>query len=353
MEAIRVLLIEDNPGDARLIRDMLTEAATVDFDVDWKQTLSDGLKSLAENQYDTVLLDLGLPDSPQRSMTFTRVQTTAPALPIIIMTGLDDETFAVTTVRRGAQDYLVKGKIDSDTLVRTIHYAIARKLGGERQFTIAELAGYDGKDGRAAYIAFKGRVYDATGSRLWKGGKHGVAHFAGTDLSDAIAHAPHDESMLARLPVLGDLAKTETVGLLWLRKIDSFHPHITFDHLTIAYALTAPFTFAIRLFSGLAVFDEITLYLLMLGLINIALSFSTGLISWFVNYESRATRTFNVKIALGILLFIITLASLTWRLTGPEQVLGLPGSYLYLAALFIQLILALALDYTGKKIVYA
>src|SRR5512141_1388444 len=109
---------------------MLAEAKNTAFEVEWKQTLKTGLENLAGNNVDVVLLDLGLPDSPQRSASFTRVQAAAPAMPIVILTGLDDETFAVTTVRRGAQDYLVKGRIDSDTLVRTIRYALARKMGG-------------------------------------------------------------------------------------------------------------------------------------------------------------------------------------------------------------------------------
>lgn len=106
MEQLKILLIEDNPGDARLIQDMLADAKSNEFAIDWKQTLSGGLKSLGENKYDAVLLDLGLPDSPQRSVTFTRTQATAPTIPIVILTGLDDETFAVTTVRRGAHRHL-------------------------------------------------------------------------------------------------------------------------------------------------------------------------------------------------------------------------------------------------------
>jgi predicted heme/steroid binding protein/CheY-like chemotaxis protein/uncharacterized membrane protein len=353
MERIRVLLVEDNPGDARLVLDMLAEAKTAEYSTDWKQTLADGLKSLGQNVFDIVLLDLGLPDSPQRSMTFTRVQAVAPTVPIIVMTGLDDEIFAVTTVRRGAQDYLVKGKIDSDTLARTIRYAVARKLGGVRQFTLAELAQYDGQDGRAAYLAFKSKVYDATGSRLWKLGKHGMVHLAGADLTEEIANAPHGEQVLARLSILGDLTKEEAAHLQWLRKLDSVHPHITLNHVTIAYTLAAPFTFAAWMVSGLAVFDRITLYLLGLGLVAGTLGFSTGLISWRVNYESRASRVFNLKIASGILLCFVLLSALAWRLAGPEVVLSRPGSYLYLTALLVPFVLVLVLDYNGKKIVYS
>ncbi len=125
MDPVSVLMIEDNPGDARIIQDMLADAENIEFAIDWKQTLRGGLESLSENKYDVVLLDLGLPDSPQSSVSFTRVQAISPGVPIIILTGLDDETFAVTMVKRGAQDYLIKGRIDTDTLVRTIRYAIS------------------------------------------------------------------------------------------------------------------------------------------------------------------------------------------------------------------------------------
>ncbi len=353
MDPVSVLMIEDNPGDSRIIQDMLGDAENMEFVIDWKQTLKGGLESLAENIYDVVLLDLGLPDSPQSSVSFTRVQAVAPAQPIIILTGLDDETFAVTTVRRGAQDYLIKGRIDTDTLVRTIRYAIARKLGGDKQFTLAELSQYDGQEGRAAYIAHNGKVYDATRSQLWKDGKHMGAHVAGNDLTDVFANAPHGEDKLANLPILGNLVKEETLGQQLLRRFDNLHPHATLVHLSIAYALVAPFAFIGWLINGEAIFDQITLYLLVLGMITVPLSFLTGVTSWILRYETKAAGTFNLKIGFGILLFFTILGTFLWRITGPSSVLSQPGSYYYLASLFIQLAMALLSDFVGKKIVYS
>jgi predicted heme/steroid binding protein/uncharacterized membrane protein len=353
MEPVNILMIEDNPGDARLIRDMLSDAKSIQFVIDWKQTLNDGLMSLFENRYDAVLLDLGLPDTPDRSASFTLTQTAAPNIPIVILTGLDDETFAVTSVRRGAQDYLVKGRIDTDTLVRTIRYAIARKLGGDKQFTIAELSRYDGKEGRPIYIAFKGKVYDASNSHLWKSGSHGSGHPAGTDLTEAIAKAPHSEDVLARLPILGYLAKKEALSQQLLRRINSVHPHATLVHLSIAYTIAAPFTFIGWMFSRREVFDEITLILLILALATVPLSFFSGVISWIVNYETKASRAFNLKFALGILLFLTIMGTFILRITGPAVVLSAPGSYYFLAILLIQLGLALITDFYGKRIVYS
>ncbi len=353
MDPVSILMIEDNPGDARIIQDMLADAENMEFDIDWKQTLKGGLESLGENQYDVVLLDLGLPDSPQSSVSFTRVQAVAPAQPIIILTGHDDETFAVTTVRRGAQDYLIKGRIDTDTLVRTVRYAIARKLGGDKQFTIAELSQFDGKEGRSAYIAYNGKVYDATRSQPWAEGKHMGVHVAGTDLTDVLAKAPHGEDKLASLPILGTLVKEETLGQQLLRRIDNLHPHATLVHLSIAYALVAPFAFLGWIINGEAIFDQITIYLLVLGLITVPLSFLTGVTSWILRYETKAARTFNLKIGFGILLFFTILGTFLWRITGPDTVLSQPGSYFFLASLFFQLAMAVTSDWVGKKIVYS
>jgi len=346
-------MIEDNPGDARLIQDMLTEAQNIEFIIDWRQTLTSGLESLSTNKPDVILLDLGLPDSPQRSMSFTRVQTAAPNLPIVILTGLDDETFAVTSVRRGAQDYLVKGKINTDTLVRTIRYAIARKLGGDRQFSIAELSQYDGKDGRRAYFAYKGKVYDASNSRLWRGGKHASTHVAGIDLTEALLKAPHHEEILARLPIVGYLTPKQTLGQKFLRNIDSFHPHTTLVHLSIASTVLAPFSFIGWIIDGSNVFNGVTLFLLIVGLITLPLSFLTGVFSWIVNYETKATRSFSLKYFFGTLLLVSIIGSFLFRITSPDWVLGDTGQQYFLGILFIQCGLSLAIDFYGKKIVYS
>lgn len=353
MEIKRVLLIEDNPGDARLIQDMLGESAAGAFSLDWQQTLKSGIDSLQSEHYDVVLLDLGLPDSPQRSTTFTRVQSAAPTLPIIILTGLDNDTFAVSTVRRGAQDYLVKGKIDAGTLIRTIRYAVARKSGRETAFTIEELAKYDGKAGRPAYFAYKGQVYEATASPRWKDGLHIGKHRAGTDLTEAMASATHGEEVMTRLPVAGALAAKETAGHWLLRKIDSFKPHTSLVHLTLAYTILAPFSFAAWMLFGVTAFEQITLFLLILGAATLPLSFLSGILGWTVSYETNVSSIFNYKFALSVFLSLSLLSLFLWRLASPEIASNSPDSYLYLALLFVQMIFAVFLDYFGKKIVYS
>ena len=126
----RVLLIEDNPGDARLMREYLSEPAGALFDLEHVGTLSKGLERLAQGGIDLVLLDLSLPDSPMPD-TFKRAHAAAPEVPIIVMSGLDDERFAMQTVQEGAQDYLVKAQVEPRLLVHAMRYAIERKRAEE------------------------------------------------------------------------------------------------------------------------------------------------------------------------------------------------------------------------------
>jgi PAS domain S-box-containing protein/putative nucleotidyltransferase with HDIG domain len=127
---INVLLIEDNPGDARLIQELLAEGGGTRFALECVDRLSTGLARLVANDIGLVLLDLGLPDS-QGFDTFARTYAQAPRVPIVVLSGLADEAMATKTVHEGAQDYVVKGHLDSYALVRTIRHAIERKRAEE------------------------------------------------------------------------------------------------------------------------------------------------------------------------------------------------------------------------------
>lgn len=124
-EPIKLLLVEDNPGDARLIMELLKDAGAGLVDITVEERLSDGLQRLNEETYDVLLLDLMLPDSHGLD-TYVNAQQDAPDIPIVMLTSIDDEEFAFEAMRYGAQDYLVKGQIDSQLLIRALRYAIAR-----------------------------------------------------------------------------------------------------------------------------------------------------------------------------------------------------------------------------------
>ncbi|RQG91732.1 response regulator [Natrarchaeobius halalkaliphilus] len=135
-KTLRILLVEDNPGDARLIEEMLDETdelvqrvgsggATQATEMNREVRLEDGLETLGDEPIDIVLLDLNLPDS-EGIQTLERIHEENEAVPIVVLTGLRDQQVGVRTIQRGAQDFLVKDEVTSELLVRTIHHAIER-----------------------------------------------------------------------------------------------------------------------------------------------------------------------------------------------------------------------------------
>jgi len=126
LKAIRVLLVEDNPADALLLKHTLAEAHAEHFDVTHVELLAEAIRVLGSRPQDVILLDLSLPDS-RGLQTVEQANAECPSVPIVVLTGLDDEATGVEAVRRGAQDYLVKGCSDGRLLARAIHYAMERK----------------------------------------------------------------------------------------------------------------------------------------------------------------------------------------------------------------------------------
>lgn len=123
---VKILLIEDDPDDEFLVRESLTESKGVEFTVEWAERLSTGLNRLNQGGIDVVLLDLSLPDS-LGAETFRQVNAQAPTVPVVVLTGLEDEILGAELVREGGQDYLVKGQVNGTVLTRCINYAIERK----------------------------------------------------------------------------------------------------------------------------------------------------------------------------------------------------------------------------------
>jgi signal transduction histidine kinase len=125
-DRLRVLLIEDNPGDAYLIEELLPKDGPVVFAMDWVDRLSKALASVDAGRHDILLLDLGLPDSDGLE-TLRAMRSHAAELPLVVLTGNSDEQTGLAAVREGAQDYLIKGQITKNLLIRSINYAVARK----------------------------------------------------------------------------------------------------------------------------------------------------------------------------------------------------------------------------------
>src|ERR1700730_17148690 len=139
-KSIKILLmVEDNPGDTRSLREMLNEQGSHNNDLTHVECMSDAEKHLAERAVDIVLLDLGLPDA-QGLTAVRRTRAVAPRVPLVVLTGLDDESLAAQALQEGAQDYLIKGQVDARGLRRAMRYAIERKSMEDALFMEKERA---------------------------------------------------------------------------------------------------------------------------------------------------------------------------------------------------------------------
>lgn len=138
---MKLILVADNPSDARLVTEMLADCRQTSVECDWTDRIAQALAWLAQNHYDVILLDLSLPGGFGVE-TLTCVQAAAPSVPIVVLSSLGDEGTALEALRRGAQDYLVKGFVEGHVLARSLRYAVERQrardtLRRERDFTAA------------------------------------------------------------------------------------------------------------------------------------------------------------------------------------------------------------------------
>jgi signal transduction histidine kinase len=137
VSSVKILLIEDNPAEARLMQELLKQAQSKEFSLVHVKRLQQALQELNQDTYDVILLDLTLPDS-QGLSSLPRLISHAPSLPIVVLTNTNDEELAIEAVRQGAQDYLLKRQVNVDVLVRSVNYAIERKQVLETLRTVNE-----------------------------------------------------------------------------------------------------------------------------------------------------------------------------------------------------------------------
>ena len=156
-ERKQILLVEDNPADARLLVELLTETGQEEFCFEVVDRISSALKLLDERQFEVILLDLSLPDGSGLD-TVRHIFNAAPKTPIVVLTGLEDDSLALEAVQMGAQDYLVKGQTNGQRLLQVICYAIERKNTEQR---LQHLATHDALTGLPNRVLFQDRLLQA------------------------------------------------------------------------------------------------------------------------------------------------------------------------------------------------
>jgi len=219
-------------------------------------------------------------------------------------------------------------------------------------FTIDELKEFDGKDGRPAYVCYKGLIYDVSSSKRWLNGTHMDRHFSGFDLTEIMENAPHNEERLLKFPIVGELSKTVNLKQTLVQKIERLHLHAIFVHFPIAYTLIVFLLALIYFLTGNVFWERASYLMLALGLLAALPAIVFGLFSWKVTYKGKMIKNILRKIVLSSALFIVIIISFIWRSADPELLAAESLlSHLYLALLFSLIPIVAILGHSGGRIV--
>lgn len=210
--SVRVLLVEDNPGDARLVEILLSEVGTTSFEITHAERLSEALEHLSRSEYDVILLDLSLPDSSGVE-TVDQMRAAVHHMPVVVLSGQYDEDTALRAIQGGAEDYLLKGHGDGGLIARSIRYSIERKRSEER---LAYMAQYDHLTGLTNRALFQDRLEQAL-ARAKRSGALVALMFLDLDrfkaVNDTLGHGTGDlllKKVAERLE--GSVRETDTVA---------------------------------------------------------------------------------------------------------------------------------------------
>ena len=227
-----------------------------------------------------------------------------------------------------------------------------------KELTREQFSSFNGKDGKPAYVAFQGKIYDVTASRLWPKGLHMNRHASGRDLTSDFSAAPHGTEVLDRYPQVAVLKKEPPEELKHLPAflqdlLQRFplarrHPHPMLVHFPIAFLMGASLFGFLRFLLGYPSFETAGAYLLILGAIASPFAMATGLLTWWINYRLKLTFFVKRKIQLSILLILFECTLILWQWLDPGVLV--PGTNLiyFLMALLLAPIVGLLGYYGGQ-----
>ena len=222
-----------------------------------------------------------------------------------------------------------------------------------RRFTKRELQGFIGEEGKPVYVAFKGKVYDVSNSRLWTNGTHQGRHSAGKDLTESILNAPHNEEVLMKFPVVGELVEEELSSSKLVQWVQKLNLHPISVHFSIAYSIAFPLLTIIYILTGETSFETASYYMLLLGFLSAPVAVVFGLFSWRVTYNGKRMRIFSWKLTLAAVFLAVITTCLAWRILNPNILTAWTElSYVYLSLAVSLVPIVTTLGYFGGEIVY-
>ncbi len=224
----------------------------------------------------------------------------------------------------------------------------------DRRITEEELQRNDGRDGRPAWVARNGKVYDVSGSRLWSGGMHQRRHQAGKELTADFAAAPHDEGVLQRVPMVGQLATAETGKLhpLLAFYLD-LHAHPIAVHFPTALTVAAAGFLVLYLLTDIVGLVDSAYYALLSGVAMSPVAIAAGVTSWWFNYGHRLTGVFRGKAVLAAALLAVGIAAaVLWATNRDALVERQSVGWVYFALVMVMVGLVASLGKLGGELVF-
>ena len=237
-----------------------------------------------------------------------------------------------------------------------------------KEFDSLSLSEVDGREGRPTFLAYKGKVYDVSSSKLWKEGRHMRVHLAGRDLSSSLKNAPHGEEVFEKLPLVGtfQVMAQPTASAEAGRRVPQFladlliqypflrrHPHPMVVHFPIAFYLANVFFSFLYLAVKDKSFELTAMYCLVGAIMTMPVAMLTGFFTWWLNYLGRPMRPVTFKIILSCILLAVSIGVLSWRIDVPAVLMQLrPSAVVYLFFVLFQAPLVSAIGWYGATLTF-